>query len=396
MAGLDHQEQMKIALQLQREHGRGSQPRGRGRGRAGAGAAGITRGSRLNAPTGSGVTRFQPFQGSCLAFVNTLDAASPFIKLTSPSASVPSPLTPVRTPARTQDTGFRTPDPSLHSPESMEVDTPVSNHRPFQPVIQYYNDNPQPQNQENTRPERVSGQGQPATVPRLAASQSALPQPRSNGSHAPMEAAFQQSQPIISFYSDTQQPQQSQGSMTPLQPISHDVSMNSFTSQGPRAQGNSDVMTARQLNEEGKPVIWNYSTDSPPRVYQSQIQSDPSPEQPARISTRRPDFGRTPGVDLLELLDDAGSSTNLGPGSTIHYLSENSHPFNSNNGSLAATAGGICTCTGPRQDRGLMTSRHAAGADSLVRMPQRFTDPCPIHGNDHIFGQGNDFYGRTA
>lgn len=157
-----------------------------------------------------------------------------------------------------------------------------------------------------------------------------------------------------------------------------------------------DVKEAIDINKQGRPIVWNYS-ESPPRIREAVSTVQDSPENlraPARTN-KKPDFMRTEqAVDIEEAL--APPPNLLPPIVNGPYLQPNTHPFNSVptveqffSPVPVSQNGQTCTCQGPRNDRGLIGSRFADPIRDIVFMPQRFTDPCPIHGNDHIYGQGN-------
>lgn len=153
------------------------------------------------------------------------------------------------------------------------------------------------------------------------------------------------------------------------------------------------------INKQGKAFVWNYN-ESPPRVRVAEPAQENSPEYskaPPRTKAKVDFMRNEEPVNIDEALTPP---PNLPPPvMNGPYLQANAHPFNSLPTAerfLSSTPvnqnGQRCTCQGPRNDPGLTNSRYADPIRTVVFMPHRFTDPCPVHQNDHIYGQGNSAF----
>ncbi len=166
------------------------------------------------------------------------------------------------------------------------------------------------------------------------------------------------------------------------------------------------VELAQGINHEGQAFTWNYSDrNSPPRIKGPEVrasatqagqQAGTSPLATENFGSRHPEESKTippPLITFYQTPDPVRAPWNYIPGqdSLGMQATRNGPPaatsqtVRSNNRDL------VCTCKQRRQNSGLMLSKHA-NDDDFIFNEGRFTDPCPVHNNDHIYGQGNSKY----
>ncbi len=159
------------------------------------------------------------------------------------------------------------------------------------------------------------------------------------------------------------------------------------------AYSNSHTRACQNATTEDKPVIWHYGSDSPPHPYEPKKEVDVSP--PRHGPSRHAPF-KSPRYNSGPYINEAiAPERNLPPVVNGPYLPLNAHPFNSLPGfgtveqqpmNRSMAPGNLCTCGTVRSDLGLMRSRYTSTQDQLFQ-PGRFTDACPVHDNEHIYGK---------